>query len=212
MTERRYGAATPPTDSEVAHESWEQDDLSGQVFRRVAFLDVDLTEATARGATFEECTFRDVDLNATRFTDTAFLNCTFARSSFFGSRFEGCKLTGSTFDRCRFSALEVIGGDWGFVGLAGADLRKAVFRRVRMREADLSGARLAGAVLHHVDLGGASLHQTDLSGCDLRGSDLSAVDPLSARLGKAVVDLDQAVGLVQALGVLVRPDLPTEEG
>lgn len=211
MPERSSAAPGPSPGSVVSHESWEREDLSGRTFDQVSFLDVDLTEVTAHGATFDGCTFHDVDLNATRFSDTAFLNCTFSRSSFFGARFEGCKLTGSTFDRCRFGALEVTRGDLAFVGLSGADLRKAVFRRVRMREADLSGARLAGAVLHHVDLSGASLHRTDLTGADLRGSDLSAVDPLTNRLAKAVVDLDQAVVLVQALGVVVSPDLPPED-
>ncbi|MBO9524483.1 MAG: pentapeptide repeat-containing protein [Nocardioidaceae bacterium] len=123
MAERRHGTPAPPTESEVVSERWDGEDLSGREFRRVAFLDVDLTDATATGATFEECTFRDTDLNAVAFTDSAFVNCTFVKSSLFGARFTGCKLTGSMFDRCRFGALEVTGGDWSFTGLPGADLR-----------------------------------------------------------------------------------------
>ena len=104
-----------------------------------------------------------------------------------------------------------MGGSWHLVGLPGADLRRTVFRRVDLREADLTGARLNDATLHHVDLSGAWLHQADLSGADLRGSDLSAVDPLAQQLRKAVVDLDQAITLVRALGLTVEEDVPLEQ-
>lgn len=210
MADRRGGTPTPPTDSEVVNERWDGEDLSGRTFTRVAFVDVDLTEVTAAGATFDACTFRDCDLNATRFTDSGFLNCTFTKSSFFGARLEGCKLVGSMFDRCRFGSFEVVGGSWHLVGLPGADLRRTVFRRVDLREADLTGARLNDATLHHVDLAGAWLHQADLSGADLRGSDLSAVDPLAHQLRKAVVDLAQAVTLVRAMGLKVEEDAPLD--
>ena len=197
--------------TEVVAEAWDERDLSGHTFERVTFLDVDLTGTTSTGAHFEDCTFRDVDLNASRHVDTAFVNCTFTRCSFFGARLEGCKLTGSTFDRCRFGSLEVHGGNWGFVGLPGADLRRTSFRDVRMREADLTGARLQDAALLRVDLGGATLDRADLRGCDLRGSDLSALDPATVRLEAAVIDLDQAVTLARGLGLDVSPDPPPED-
>ncbi|WGX96603.1 pentapeptide repeat-containing protein [Nocardioides sp. L-11A] len=63
MADRRQGAPTPTTDSAVVSERWDGQDLSGRTFRRVAFLDVDLTDAVARGATFEECSFRGCDLS-----------------------------------------------------------------------------------------------------------------------------------------------------
>nr|WP_278260009.1 hypothetical protein [Nocardioides convexus] len=58
---------------------------------------------------------------------------------------------------------------------------------------------------------GPSLHEADLTGADLRGSVLTALDPLTARLGDAVVDLDQAVVLARALGLRVEEDVPLGE-
>lgn len=170
------------------------------------FVDVDMTEMTSTGAVFEECTFREVELNASTHTDTAFTNCNFVRCSFFGTTFTRCKLMGSVFDRCRFGAFTATGGDWSFVGLPKAELKGATFRELRMREADLAGARLDGATLARVDLSGASLQRANLSRCDLRGSDLSTLDPLSTELHRAVVDVDQAVVIAQALGLDVRPE------
>jgi fluoroquinolone resistance protein len=77
----------------------------------------------------------------------------------------------------------VTGGDWSYVGLPGADLRKAVFEGVRMREADLTAARLEGATVVRVDLSGAMMHNAKLAGADLRGSDLSSLDPLTVDIG-----------------------------
>jgi fluoroquinolone resistance protein len=68
--------------------------------------------------------------------------------------------------------------------------------------------RAAGANLRGLDLSAAALRDADLSGADLRGSDLSAVDPREVDLTGAQIDVAQAVVLVTALGLRVRPDAP----
>jgi uncharacterized protein YjbI with pentapeptide repeats len=205
MAERRYGAPAPPTESEVRHEDWACDDISGQEHARVAFHHVDLTEVVDQGASFTECAFSNCRFNASAHTDAAFVNCTFTNCSFFDATFTGCKLVGSMFDRCTFGLLKVTGGDWSFVGLPGADLSKSEIVRVRMREADLTAATCTGATFRDVDLGGALLHRTDLTRADLRGSDLSTVDPLTVTLRDAVIDPNQAMTLAEALGMKVQP-------
>lgn len=205
MADRKHAHAAPSTDTEIRHESWDRRDLSGQVFSRVAFTDMDMTEVTSTGAAFDGCTFREVELNASVHTDTAFTNCTFTRCSFFDATFNGCKLMGSLFDRCRYGVLKVNGGDWSFVGLPGANLSSCSFQAVRMREADLTGARFEGAQVNGVDLSGAWMHSAKMSRCDLRGSDLSALDPLTTEIAHAVIDVDQAVVIAEALGLDVRP-------
>lgn len=46
----------------------------------------------------------------------------------------------------------------------------------------------------------------DFTDCDLRGSDLSSLDPAVARLKGAIIDMQQALSLVQAMGLDVRAD------
>ena len=63
--------------------------------------------------------------------------------------------------------------------LAGADLREACLRRVRVECCDLSGARLVRAELHdgvldRVDLDGADMTETIVRGCRLASLDVSA--------------------------------------
>lgn len=192
--------SVPNQDLVIRDEDWYGRDLSGQRFTRHTFYDTDWTEVVDDGGIFDECTFSGVRFNASRHTNAAFTNCTFKRCSFFDTRFEQCKAVGSLFQQCTFSLISVTGGDWSYVGLPGADLRKAVFDGVRMREADLTAARLEGASVIGVDLSGALLHGSKLIGADLRGSDLSALDPLTVELAGAKIDLEQAAVIATALG------------
>lgn len=190
---------------EVAAEDWDGRDLSGEQFTEVAFVDVDMTETTSNGAVFDRCRFTDVELNAALHTSSAFTNCTFVRCSFFGATFSQCKFLGSSFERCSFGAFTVTGGDWSFSALPGANLSKARFADVRLREADLCGARFDGATLTGADLSGARLHETNLTRCDLRGSDVSTLDPATTVLTNAIVDVAQAVVIAGRIGLDVRP-------
>jgi uncharacterized protein YjbI with pentapeptide repeats len=54
-------------------------------------------------------------------------------------------------------------------------------------------------------LSGASFAGADLSGCDLTGSDLSALDPATVTLTGATIDAEQAVTLIESLGLIVVP-------
>lgn len=204
MADRKHGIPAPPTETTVRSADWDGRDLTGETYRRVLFVDVDMTELINRGSSFEECSFRNVRFNVSEHEDALFLNCTFSRCSFFDATFKGCKLTGSMFDGCSYGLLKVDGGDWSFVGLPGADLRGSALYGVRLREADLTGVRLEGAEVRRCDLAGAWLHSADLTGCDLRGSDLGDLDPHTVKLNKAIIDPYQATIVATALGLEVR--------
>lgn len=203
---RAGGEKAPGTDTTVAGADWEGADLAGQAHARVLFTDLDLTEATGRGASFTDCTFRRAKFNCSEHTDSAFVNCTFVNCNFFDVRFTDCKFVGSTFDRCTFELLKVSGGNWSHVAMPGADLRTATVRGARFREADLTGAKCAGATMRDLDLSGASLHRADFTDCDLRGSDLGAIDPMETTLRGAVVTAEQALLIAMAFGLDVRDD------
>ncbi|WP_125774601.1 pentapeptide repeat-containing protein [Antribacter gilvus] len=196
----------PSTTTTVSGEDWYGRDLSGEAHEATLFVDVDLMEATGTGATFDGCVFRGVQLNAAVLKECAFTACLFDRCVFFDATFERCKLVGSTFTACTFDLLKVEGGNWSFVNLGRAELGSARFEGVRLREADLSDLRAHGGVLNGCDLSGAALEGADLSAADLRGSDLTSLDPRTANLTGAVVDQGQAIGIAEALGLVVRPD------
>jgi uncharacterized protein YjbI with pentapeptide repeats len=126
--------------------------------------------------------------------------------NFFDATFTQCKLVGSKFERCTYEIMRVVGGNWSVVMMPGADLRSATFKDTRMREADLTGANCDGSSLRDVDLAGAMLDRARFNKCDLRGSDLSSLDPSTVELRGAIVSIEQAVVIAEALGLDVRPD------
>lgn len=205
MADRKHGIAAPATTSTVYDCDWDVTELDGETFSNVLFAEVDMIELANRGAVFNECTFRATRFNMSVHTNAAFTNCTFTRCSFFGATFADCKLVGSMFDGCTYGLFEVHGGNWSFTGFPGADLRKAKFTKVRLREADLTGARLQEAEIRDCDMSGAWLHSSDLIRCDLRGSDLTGLDPMTVKLGRTVVDYQQAVYIAEAVGLVVHP-------
>ena len=206
MADRKHGAPAPATTTTVAGEDWDGRDISGQTHTRVAFVDLNLTEVRDHGAVFTECTFKRALFNCSAHDDAAFVNCTFTGCTFFDTRFTECKLVGCMFDRCSYDLMRVAGGNWSHVGLPGADLRRASFTGVRMREADLTGARCQGSTLRDLDLSGAWLQGADLTRCDLRGSDLSALEPEQVQLRGAIITFDQALVIATALGLDVRAE------
>jgi uncharacterized protein YjbI with pentapeptide repeats len=206
MADRTPASKAPPTDRTVAGADWTDRALAGETHERVAFVDLDLTEARCRGMTFTECTFRRARFNCSSHADGAFLNCAFVNCSFFDARLTDCKLVGSAFDRCTYDLMQVSGGNWSHVALPGADLSRATIRGARLREADLTGASFTGGTLRDADLSGALLRHAKLAGCDLRGSDLGALDPEEVELRGAIVTYEQALVIAVALGLDVRPE------
>lgn len=204
VADRKYGEAAPKTTSTVSGADWYGRKLHREHYQSTLFVDLDFTEGDNVGSIFNECTFRRARFNASTHHSAAFLNCTFVSCNFFDSRFTECKAVGSMFDGCQFDHIHVTDGDWAFVGLPGADLRRVAFIRTRLREADLTGARCQGGSFRDVDLSGAWLHSADLSGADLRGSDLSAIEPENVNLKGAIITIDQTIVIAEALGLDVR--------
>lgn len=207
MAERKHGAEAPATVTKVTGEDWYGRELtSTDVFDKVLFVDCDFTELANDGATFTDCTFRNVKFNVSKHTDAAFTNCTFTRCNFFDAEFTRCKMVGSMFSACAWDIAKIERGDWSFVGLPGADLRKATVRDARMRESDLTGVNAAGGILTGLDWAGTWFHRADFTECDLRGSDLSNLDPLTVELARAIITIDQAVTIAEALKLDVRAE------
>lgn len=204
MAERKYGEPAPETVSTISGADWYGKEIERQLHESTLFVDLDLTEARNVASVFNACTFRRARFDTSAHQDAAFVNCTFLSCNFFDSTFTDCKFVGSMFDGCQFDNMRVVNGDWSFVGLPGADLRRATFSGTRLREADLTGARCEGSSIRDADLSGAWLHSADFSRCDLRGSDLSAIEIETVRLKEAIITIDQTIVIAEALGLDVR--------
>lgn len=62
------------TTSTVRGADWYAREIDGEVFEKVEFIELDLTEAVTRGTTFTDCTFVDARFNCSRHEGSAFAN------------------------------------------------------------------------------------------------------------------------------------------
>ncbi len=100
MADRRHGHPAHETSTEVRHENRDRKDLSGTIFTRVAFLDVDMTEAHSVGAVFDSCTFgimrmREADLTGARFEGATLRRVDLSGAWLHHAQMSDCDLRGS---------------------------------------------------------------------------------------------------------------------
>lgn len=95
---------------------------------------------------------------------------------------------------------DVRGADWYGEDLSGQEHTRVVFSGVDLSESTDDGAVFTGC----------SFFQAEFLDCTFTGSafDRCTFDPRSVQLSGAQIDLAQAVALVTALGLDVRPDAP----
>jgi uncharacterized protein YjbI with pentapeptide repeats len=195
----------PTSDRAFRGDDWYAEELGDAVFERCTFTDVDLTEASSRGAVFRECVFHNSRFNASTHVDSAFVAVEFRRCNLFDVTLEGCKLDGSVFTECTMRPLKVIGGSWRSVTARGANLSGLDLSGLDLRESDLSMCDLTAAVLRDAKLDGVALREADLTRADLRGASVGGVDLREATLKKTRLDLAGAVHLAELYGAVVEP-------
>jgi len=103
-------------------------DLGGAVFEAVTFercrlRGADLTDAVTRGCRFVSCDLAGADLSGSTHHGSAFTNTRFVGARLSTATFDGCKMTGSDLTEATLLGVAIIGGDWSYVNLRGADLR-----------------------------------------------------------------------------------------
>jgi uncharacterized protein YjbI with pentapeptide repeats len=143
-------------------------------YRRLGYLDIDLSACVAESVEVEQCRFRSADLSTTsldrsRFADCLLENSNLANvrtggSSLIRVRLSGSRMTGFTwtdglvkdvtFDECR---LDLSG--WRFTGF-----NAVVFNNCNLARADFSSADLTGAQFVGCDLTGAQFSQAKMRG------------------------------------------------
>ena len=178
-------------------------------FQGCTFVGSDLSEATIEGSRFLECRFERCDLSLWKPTDSVVGGC----------HFEDCRLLGidwtigawprvplheaNTFIRC----------DLSMGTFADLELGPTRFRDCRLRESSFRFARLAGADFGGSDCLGADFHGADLTGAHLVGVPGLMLDPLSSKLGGAIVDATAGMAILESLGINLAstgPDAPQE--
>lgn len=160
------------------------------------FKNVDFSGKTLRDREFFKCTFVNCNFSKSDLSKNEFSNCTFEACNFtmakivdtgFGEvTFNNCKLMGLDFSsasRFMFSfAFSNSQLDYGI--FHGTKLKKTVFDRCSLKDADFTDADLTQAVLKECDLQNAQFTGTNLEKTDLRTAQNYHIDPDRNKLKK----------------------------
>jgi uncharacterized protein YjbI with pentapeptide repeats len=165
-------------------------------FRRIGFVDIDLSGQSGRSVEFEQCRF---------------VHATLARVTLERADFADCRIETSDWANLRATASSLIRVECTGVrltGLAWTDgtLRDVTFRECRM---DLAGFRFTSCKdvafidcnLTGVDFTNADLRGTTFTGCDLTRADFAHADATGARFTRC--DLADVSNVAQLKGATV---------
>lgn len=166
-------------------------DVSGSVF-----VNVDLTEASLRGARFTACRFERcemtlVDLTDATLHDVAVVGCRLQAVAFEATARDPIGLS-IAFDAC----------DLAMATFRGLDLRGCRFEGGRLRDASFVECDLRGVSLRDLDMTGAEIRRCDLREADLRGSTGIVLSPCDNRVRGLRLDPEAALGVLASVGIV----------
>ncbi|VVE29877.1 Secreted effector protein PipB2 [Pandoraea iniqua] len=146
-------------------------DLSGARLSKVRAQGADFRFAAMTGADFSDAQCDGVAFAHNRLDDASLRRTRLQRASFYDCRATGMRLTGASAAKSQWDEVTMVRGC-----VAGADLRRAVFRHCELtglnaREAKLDGVLFFASDLRDTHFGGASLNGLRVGpGCHLGGT------------------------------------------
>ncbi len=117
----------------------------------------------------------------------------------------GARMIGATLTDGDLRDVVFDGANLTLARIWGCALASVRFSRCALRDASFERSDLRGVRFERCDLSGADLRGAKLKGADLRGC---AIDGLRIELRDlvgAIIDEQQALSLVQQLGIIIRP-------
>lgn len=201
--------------------------FSGAELEGATFTDCEFLQCSFRGANLRDARF----LNCKLYVDETACDCRYAELR--DVCFEGCDLTTVNFQRanayglkllrCQAQGVDFTNVDFGMAmsrnqtvvefecsnsNLAYADfsatyLSGAVFTETRLAHAVLQNCDLSNSTLTNCELDNIEAQQLSLNGTDLRGTRFNNLNPRHIDLTGARVDADQALSLLETMGIEV---------
>ena len=164
---------------------------------------------------FNGCRFVHVrfsgDLKKIKFIDCHFLSCDFSNLDFSQSlfhrvHFDQCKATGSIFRKSKFKFITFSKCQCTLTDFSESNFEGAIIAESNFSESAFQSCQQTNMKTTHVDFTQADFSDTALAKMDLSGCTMNGVR-LSPHLLKGLsVDPQQAIGLVQLLGIIVKDE------
>lgn len=174
-------------------------DLSDQSVEFVTFEGAHLKQVALQRCTLRMLRLADVRLEACDLAEAVCEAISISRAEFIGCRMIGFEATGG-----RVEDLLLKGCNAAHAQLWGNVFKRARFESCNLNEINFQGCDLSGAVFDRCDLRGAKFVGAKLAGADLRTAQIEGAQAGIKELQGAIVNTEQALSIVRALGVDVR--------
>ncbi|PKP42724.1 MAG: hypothetical protein CVT93_03285 [Bacteroidetes bacterium HGW-Bacteroidetes-10] len=177
------------------------------------FTGADLRESGPLKGEYENCTFTDCDFSNSDLSEFIFDGCTFFRSNLSLAKLKRTALRDITFSECKmvglhFEDCDQIGISFDFQGCIlnnssffGMKIKKVIFRKSSLQEADFTDSDISGSLLDGCDMLNATFSGTNLEKADLSTSFNYSIDPTSNKIKKAKFSQSGLSGLLDVFGI-----------
>ena len=195
-------------------------ELEGSEFRDCEFAQTSLRGANLRDAQFIDCKLysaeRPTDFRYAELRDVIFQGCDlttarFERANAYGLKLLRCQAQGADFSSVDFGMtlarnhtavdFECCDSNLAYADFSGTYLCGAGFKDTRLVHGVFQNCDLSKASLIDCELDNIEAQNLSLAGADLRGSRFNNLDPRKVDLAGAKIDADQALTLLQAMGI-----------
>ena len=177
-----------------------QESMIGQSAEHICFDQV-IFKTVAMSST----NLNDVQVSNARLTECDIANARWSQAGLYRVEMLTCRMTG-------FLCIEAKFEDILFKECKAnlTQFRFSTFKAVRFEDCDLSdadfqGANLSGVTFTNCDLRNVEMSGAKLNGADLRGCQIDGLRASQQELQGAMIDPTQAIALVQAFGIIVKP-------
>lgn len=143
----------------------EEHDLDHEAtFRRLGFVDLDLSGRSADAVEFEQCRLRGTDLSGATLDGAKFSDCLVESSNLANLRVEKSTLLRVRVSTARMTGVHWVNGSLRDVTFSQCRLDLASFRFSNFRHVVFEGCNLSRADFTNADLGGVRFTDCDLTG------------------------------------------------
>lgn len=206
------------------NEKFSRDQFTGNRVKNIAFSNCDFSGVDLTDTEFVDCSFYDrnslegCDFNRAKLKNASFKSCDLSMSNFknisaLGLEISECLAQGADFRGANFMNMITTRSWFCSVYITKTNLSYANFSRVILEKCELwenrwNGTVITGAVFRGSDLSCGEFSSfdwslADFTGCDLTGGVLGDLDARRTNLDGVKLDGEQALQLVESLGVIV---------
>ncbi|MGL4819146.1 MAG: pentapeptide repeat-containing protein [Bacilli bacterium] len=157
----------------------------------------------------EHCNFADVSFTHSEWIDVVFANCDLSNCNFSGSvfhrvSFKQCKMVGVNFEQSKWTHVTAENSVMDYANVYFSKLKHVKLSTTSVQHCDFESNEWENVILELIKLNGTKLIETSLADIDLSDCTFDTIAVSPEKLVGCQIAPHQAVGFVEAMGLIVK--------